>query len=112
MLLKWWTSSLTSGRNGSLPSCGEAKDVFGNLGGNLRPVDLLIAHWKGSGPLAVDVTVVHPLTPSTHFHSVKTGVEVLVQAELMKESKNSACLRIEQHRLQAFCALHLRQAWP
>ena len=54
---------------------------------SLRPADLLISHWKGSAPLAVDVTVVHPLTAAVPFHAVKTGTEALERVEQMKVAK-------------------------
>ena len=54
---------------------------------SLRPADLLISHWKGSAPLAVDVTVVHPLTAAVPFHAVKTGTEAPERVEQMKVAK-------------------------
>ena len=58
------------------------------IGGNTRPADLLLPHWKGGGPLAIDVTVVHPLAPSIPLQTVKTGREALDRAEKDKDDKH------------------------
>ena len=43
------------------------------LAGRTRLADLLLPHWPGAGPCAVDVAVVHPLVPSAPVHRVKVS---------------------------------------
>ena len=47
------------------------------IGGLERPADLMFSPWKGSGPLAVDPAVVHPLAPSTSYAAIKNGSEAI-----------------------------------
>ena len=49
-----------------------------------RPADVMIANWKAGKPLAVDVTIVHPLAPSTSFSSITTDQVKAVDAEIIK----------------------------
>ena len=57
--------------------------------GQERPADLLIPHWRGGGPLAVDVSVVHSLVPSTSVSTVKTGEEAIRRKQQAKLTNNA-----------------------
>jgi len=58
------------------------------VGTSTRPGDIEISHWKGQGPLDVDVSVVHPLNPSVPYGSVKSGHEAVEEAEQGKRRKH------------------------
>ena len=73
-----------------------------SLDGRTRPADLLLAHWTGRGPCAVDVSVVHPLAPSTPCHTVKNGTEAIVAMEGVKHTKYTECCRQSNTSLNAF----------
>ena len=73
-----------------------------SLDGRTRPADLLLAHWSGKGPCAVDVSVVHPLAPSVPAHTVKTGLEAVVAMEGVKHAKYDECCRQSNVSLTAF----------
>ena len=55
--------------------------------GSTRPADLLVPHWKGGGPLANDVSVVHPLAPSQDAQAVRSGTEYQDRVEKSKSRK-------------------------
>ena len=42
--------------------------------GRTRPADLLLNHWKGGGPCALDIAFVHPLAHPSHSQQSKLGV--------------------------------------
>ena len=58
-----------------------------SIDGRTRPADLLLTHWKGGGPCALDIAVVHPLAPSLPFAAVKTGREAIESMERVKRAK-------------------------
>ena len=58
-----------------------------SLDGRTRAADLLLSHWKGGGPCALDVAVVHPLAPSLPARSVKTGMEAIDHMVHVKVTK-------------------------
>ena len=60
-----------------------------SLTGRTRPADILLTHWKGAGPCAIDVAVVHPLAPSNNVANVKTGMEAVQDMERVKIQKYS-----------------------
>ena len=60
-----------------------------SIDGRTRPADLLLSHWKGGGPCALDIAVVHPLAPSIPFASVKTGREAIENMERIKRAKSA-----------------------
>ena len=67
-------------------------DVEVRAGDNLRPADLLLSHWKGGGPLAVDVSISHPLAPSRSVAAVLSGNDSANEAERDKHTKyDSVC---------------------
>ena len=55
-----------------------------------RPADVLFHAWRGAGPLAVDVTVVHPLRPSEPRPTPDGVRRMLAREELAKCSKYQA----------------------
>ena len=57
------------------------------VGGSQRPADVLLGCWIGAGPLAVDVSVVHPLAPSVPFQSVQGGEVALKRVKELKIAK-------------------------
>jgi hypothetical protein len=57
------------------------------LSDGLKPADVMLSHWKAGGPLAIDVSVVHPLAPSIPFQSVETGAGRANDAEVKKHLK-------------------------
>ena len=61
------------------------------VSGRSRPADILLPHWQGKGPCAIDVSVVHPLAPSVPCHAVKTGREAVESMERVKHSKYDRC---------------------
>ena len=58
-----------------------------SLNGRTRPADILLSHWRGGGPCAIDVAVVHPLAPSIPCHAVKSGLESVNAMERVKHNK-------------------------
>ena len=62
-----------------------------SVSGRSRPADILLPHWQGGGPCAIDVSIVHPLAPSTSCHAVKTGREAVEAMERVKHSKYDQC---------------------
>jgi hypothetical protein len=77
------------------------------LSNGQRPADLLLSHWKGGGPLAIDVSITHPLGPSQHFHRVSTGVHAAEVVEKMKcdrceDSCAQECVRFSPFVLTTF----------
>ena len=58
-----------------------------SIDGRTRPADLLLTHWKGGGPCALDIAVVHPLAPSISFATVKTRREAIDSMECIKRVK-------------------------
>ena len=81
-----------------------------SLDGRTRPADLLLAHWTGRGPCAVDVAVVHPLALNSLSHR---------QNRCRSHSRNGKrqtrqvyrLLSPEQRLAHCVCALRLRYAW-
>ena len=51
-----------------------------------RPADLLLHHWKGGGPAAVDVSVTHPLCPSLPYHRLQNGHDSANKVESEKHT--------------------------
>ena len=64
-----------------------------SLDNRTRPADLLLSHWQGGGPCAVDVAVVHPLAPSTPVTAVKDGSEAIAAMERVKFVKYADACR-------------------
>ena len=62
-----------------------------SVSGGSRPEDILLPHWQGGGPCAIDVSVVHPLAPSVACHTVKIGQEAVEAMERVKHSKYDQC---------------------
>ena len=62
-----------------------------SVSGRSRPEDILLPHWHGGGPCAIDVSVVHPLAPSVACHTVKIGQEAVEAMERVKHSKYDQC---------------------
>ena len=58
-----------------------------------RPADVLLHTWKGAGPTAVDITVVHPLRPSEPRPSPDGVRKILLREEKAKLSKYKATCR-------------------
>ena len=54
---------------------------------NTRPADVLLHTWKGAGPTAVDVTVVHPLRPSEPRPPSEGVKRMLLREERAKVTK-------------------------
>ena len=48
-----------------------------SVSGRSRPADILLPHWQGGGPSAIDVSIIHPLAPSVACHTIKTGQEAV-----------------------------------
>ena len=58
----WYYFGFEAARSGHLaPHMEEGALIPGNRG---KPADIFIPHWTGGKDTALDVTVVHPLTPS------------------------------------------------
>jgi len=55
--------------------------------GKKRPADVLITRWSNGGPLAIDVTVTHPLAPGLGLNA-QASKDVLLQKERNKIKKN------------------------
>ena len=67
-----------------------------------RPADLLLSHWQGGGPCAVDVAVVHPLAPSAPVCGVKDGGEAVAAMERVKIAKYAVACRESNIRFIPF----------
>ena len=74
-------------------AAGHRAEVEVSLDGRTRPADLLLPHWQGGGPCAIDAAIVHPLAPSIPVHRVKDGSEAVVGMERIKLAKYSECCR-------------------
>jgi hypothetical protein len=61
-----------------------------SLEDNTRPGDVLFHHWAGKGPLAIDVTCVHPLRPSAGRPEPATVRKFLLDTEQAKRTKYTA----------------------
>ena len=59
-----------------IPVAGNKGDDDVQIGGRLRPVDLLITRGTGGRPLAGDVVVTHPVAPSLGLSSATTAAAV------------------------------------
>ena len=68
---------------------GLQRDVR-SVSGRCRP-DILLPHWQGGGPCAIDVSIVHPLAPSTPCCAVKNGSKAVDAMERVKHSKYGQC---------------------
>jgi hypothetical protein len=78
---------LTTARQAGVPCVQEAMLPDGR-----RPGDVLLQRWAGQGPRAVDLTVVHPLRPSSARPTVERVRESLLREEKAKEDKyRDAC---------------------
>ena len=62
-----------------------------SVSGRARHADILLSHWQGRWPCAIDVSVVHPLAPSIPCHTIKTGREAVDSMERVKHSKYDQC---------------------
>jgi len=53
-----------------------------------RPADIFVSHWSDNGPLAVDVTVTHPLSPSLGMSvsAARSALEIKEQRKVQKSS--------------------------
>jgi len=53
-----------------------------------RPADIFVSHWSDNGPLAVDVTVTHPLAPSLGMSvsAARSALEIKEQRKVQKSS--------------------------
>ena len=56
----------------------------GQIGGRLRPADLLMTRWSGEYPCAADVVVTHPLAPSLGLSSAAAAGAVRSKAARKK----------------------------
>ena len=63
-----------------------------SISGRCRPADILLPHWQGGGPCAIDVSVVRPLASSVHAHTVKTGREAVDASAHLARSQNVQAL--------------------
>jgi hypothetical protein len=61
-----------------------------SLEDHTRPGDVLFHHWAWKGPLAIDVTCVHPLRPSAGRPEPATVRKFLVDTETAKRTKYTA----------------------
>jgi hypothetical protein len=68
----------------------------------LKPADVMLSHWKAGGPLAIDVSIVHPLAPSIPFQTVETGSGRANDAEAKKDQKYDNSLAAVQLQFKPF----------
>ena len=60
--------------------------------GRERPDDIFVDRWSTSDPAAIDVTVTHPLAPSTCFN-IRSAKAVAAAKEKQKVAKHSHLIR-------------------
>jgi len=55
------------------------------------PADIFVSHWSDNGPLAVDITVTHPLAPSLGMSvsAARSALEIKEQCKVQKSSDGS-----------------------
>ena len=68
-----------------------------SISGKLREADVFVSRWTNNEPVAIDITVTHPLAPSLGIDA-QAAREILINKEKQKIIKNKpSCNAVGVH---------------
>jgi len=79
---------------------------------DLRPADIMLSFWKGGRPLAIDISVCHPLAPSKPIQAIDNGVARASEVEDEKHHHYDPHVAAAHLQFTPFVLHHLRSARP